>query len=165
MKQSSFLLLVVGGIVGGLCTYAAMRRYSEVVHAQIPPPPLSQRSLKVTLYRYELKPDKLDHFEDWIQFEHAHHAETVETLEREKMYFEAIFRDRVNQKDVIYWLAINGEGGGTGETSPLEIDKKYDQFERETLKKGSRQELSTEYFLVPEFVTRAITQHERDSTR
>jgi hypothetical protein len=75
------------------------------------------------LYRYELKPDRLDRFDDWIRFEHTHYAETVETLEGEKMYFEAIFRDDANQKDVIYWLAIRSEGGSSVDTSPLKIDK------------------------------------------
>jgi hypothetical protein len=57
------------------------------------------------LYRFELNPGKLNRFDDWIRFEHAHHAETVATLEREKMYFEGVFRDRDGQKDVIYWFS------------------------------------------------------------
>jgi hypothetical protein len=104
--------------------------------------------------------ETLDRFDDWIWFEHTHQAETVETLEREKMYFEAIFRDRENQKDVIYWLAINGEGGSSVDSSPLEIDKQYEAFMHETLKKNSSRALSTEYFLIPEFVMRAIDQHQ-----
>jgi Family of unknown function (DUF6176) len=95
-----------------------------------------------------------------VQFERAHHTETVATLEREKMYLEAIFRDRVNQKDVIYWLVIRGEGGATSETSPLAIDQQYQQFMHETLKKGSRTTLSTEYALVPPFIEAAIDAHQ-----
>ncbi len=92
--------------------------------------------LDVTLYRFELEPNHLDRFNEWVQFEHAHHAETVATIEREKMYFEAIFRDQVNQKNVIYWLAVSGDGGAHSDSSPLPIDQEYQMFMNETLKKG-----------------------------
>jgi Family of unknown function (DUF6176) len=159
MKTSVLLMLIGGAAMGSMFTYFVIKSSGPVVYAQ-PDVAAQRRPLKVALYRYELKPDKLDRFDDWIQFEHTHHAETVETLEREKMYFEAIFRDRENQKDVIYWLAINGEGGSSVDSSPLEIDKQYEAFMHETLKKNSSRALSTEYFLIPEFVMRAIDQHQ-----
>ena len=58
------------------------------------------------------------------------------------------------------WLAINSEGGDAVETSPLEIDKKYEEFMHETLKKTSSRTLATDYFLIPDFVAKAIEQHQ-----
>jgi len=63
-------------------------------------------------------------------------------------------------KDIIYWLAINSEGGDAVETSLLEIDKKYEEFMHETLKKTSSRTLATDYFLIPDFVVKAIEQHQ-----
>ncbi|HEY7700323.1 MAG TPA: DUF6176 family protein [Vicinamibacteria bacterium] len=103
--MKALVLLLAGGVAGSLATYASLS-------AQPSEP------LNVVLYRFELQPEKLDRFEEWARFEHAHHQETLETLEREKTVFEAIFRDREREKDVIYWLAIREEGGATVETSP-----------------------------------------------
>jgi hypothetical protein len=146
------LLLLIGAIVGSSVTFAALQLGGGSSNAHEP--------FTVTLYRFELKPDKLARFDDWVAFEHAHHAETLATLDREKMYAEAIFRDREHQPDVIYWLTINGKGEHT-DTSPLDIDKQYLSFMRETLKPGARRTLATEYALVPDFIGRAIDDHEQ----
>jgi len=133
--------------------HARAKSESQAVSAETLP-------FTVRLYRFELKPDRLNRFDEWVRFEHAHHAETVATLEREKMYVEAIFRDPSREKDVIYWLAVQGEGGGHTQDSPLAIDKQYDQFMQETLKKGSRTTLTTEYALVPPFLVKEIQNHQ-----
>ncbi|MFT4111296.1 DUF6176 family protein [Silvibacterium sp.] len=155
------MFLFVGGLLlGSLITLGVMqaRQYCGA-DASSSVATKTESPFTVTLYRFELNQDKLDRFEDWVQFEHAHHAETVTTLEREKMYFEAIFRDREHQPNVIYWLAVQGQGGGHANDSPLPIDKQYEQFMQETLKKGSRTTLSTEYSLVPPFVVQTIQHH------
>lgn len=156
--MKTLMLLVAGALLGVFGSYAMgsgqrpVPRETEQVSKPQP--------IEVTLYRFELNPDKLARFEEWVQFERSHHAETVATLERERMYFEAIFRDRANRKDVIYWLAIRGKGGATSETSPLPIDRQYQQFMHETLKKGSRTTLTTEYALVPPFIQSAVDAHQ-----
>jgi Family of unknown function (DUF6176) len=154
------LSLISGGVLLGLLAahsaawiqHRSAKSELKTVSAESPP-------FTVKLYRFELNPDRLDRFDEWVRFEHAHHAETVATLEREKMYFEAIFRDPAREKDVIYWLAVQGEGGGHTDDSPLAIDRRYDQFMRETLKKGSRTTLTTEYALVPPFLVKEIQSH------
>ena len=158
MKNLS--LLLVGVSLGLLAAHGPtwiQHRHAkselQMVSAQNPP-------FTVKLYRFELNPARLDRFDEWVSFEHAHHAETVATLEREKMYFEAIFHDPAREKDVIYWLAVQGEGGGHIEDSPLGIDKQYGQFMQETLKKGSRTTFTTEYALVPPFLVKEIQNHQ-----
>jgi Family of unknown function (DUF6176) len=152
-------LLLSIGLILGVVTTLFVENCQHLARAEMaatkPAVPID-----ITLYRFELNPDKVSRFEEWVKFEQAHHAETVATLEREKMYFEAIFRDRANQQDVIYWLAIHGRGGDSSETSPLGIDQQYQQFMRETLKKGSRTTLSTEYALVPQFIEAAVDAHQ-----
>ncbi len=158
IMKNAFLFLC-GVLLGSLASLAAVR----FEHSECKPNPSLAGDATVpftpTLYRFELNPDKLDRFEDWVRFEHAHHAETIATLEREKMYFEGIFRDRAREKNVIYWLAVQGQGGGHTDDSSLPIDKQYEQFMQETLKKGSQITLSTEYALVPPFVVETIQHH------
>jgi Family of unknown function (DUF6176) len=153
------LLLLCGVLLGSLATLGAVHFEHSGSKPNQNPTAATVVPATATLYRFELNPDKLDRFEDWVRFEHAHHAETVGTLERERMYFEAIFRDKARDKSVIYWLAVQGQGGGHTDDSPLPIDKQYEQFMQETLKKGSRTTLSTEYMLVPPFIVDAIQHH------
>ena len=119
--------------------------------------------LRMRLYRYELNPGKADRFDDWMRFLESQRPAVLESLERERMYVEGIFRDRERDKEVVYWLAVAAEGGGTSNDSPLEIDKAHMAFLREVMKKGGRTELSTESFLVAPFVRDAIAvQQERE---
>lgn len=164
MKQ---LFLVVGIFVGWLGTHVV--EMAQTPNAETSPTSantsmpsgLLQHPLQVTLYRFELNDDKLDKFDEWMTFYQNNLPATVATLERERMYFEAMFRDRVNQKNVVYWLAVNGEGGASGDSSPLEIDKKHKEYMKEILKRGSRQTLSTEFVLIPPFIEAAIDQHHK----
>lgn len=126
------------------------------VSAQVPRSP---QSLVVRLHRFSLRPDRLPEFDQWVQFEHDHHAETVATLEREKMYAEAIFRDREHDPTSIYWLEIRDEGGGETSNSPLPIDRQYARFMQETLVPHSRLTLLPEYTLTPPFLLAAIKAH------
>ena len=116
--------------------------------------------LVVKLHRFQIKPDQSAEFERWIAFEHAHHAETVATLEREHMYAETIFRDREHDPNTIYWAELRGAGGAAVTTSPLPIDKVYDGFMQRTLVPGSHVVLQPEYTLVPPFLLESIAAHE-----
>jgi len=153
--MKTLISFAIGGILGVVLSHPLRGGPQTPQTAETPKP----QRMEVTLYRFELNPDKLDRFQEWVQFEHAHHAETVATLEREKMYFEAIFRDRASQRDVIYWLTIRGQNGATSSSSPLAIDHQYQQFMEETLKKGSRKTLTTEYALIPPFIQDAVDAH------
>lgn len=116
--------------------------------------------LKVTLYRFRLNRDSMAVYEDWIKWQHNQHQAIVETLEREKMYVEAVFRDTVNQPDYIYWLAVNGEGGEHYTTSNLAVDKIHSEYMKKILVKGSRVVLKTEFTLLPAFIEKNIQQHQ-----
>ncbi len=111
------------------------------------------------LHRFSLKPDQLPEFDRWVAFEHAHHDETLATLEREHMYIETIFRDREHDPATIYWVELRGVGGAAVESSPLPIDKVYEEFMHRTLVPGPHRTLQPEYTLVAPFVQQAIAGH------
>lgn len=121
--------------------------------------------LRVKLYRFELNKDSLAIFNEWMKWHEKEHTAIIETLEREKMYFESIFRDTVRQKDVIYWLAIDGEGGAPVSNSPLKIDSVHNAYAKSCLKRGSRSELQTEFYLVPAFIKKAIAINQADTVK
>jgi Family of unknown function (DUF6176) len=119
--------------------------------------------LRMQLYRYELNPGKADRFDEWMRFLESQNPAVLQSLERERMYVEGIFRDRERDKEVVYWLTVAAEGGGTSSDSPLEIDKAHMAFLREVIKKGGRTDLTTESFLVAPSVRDAIAaQQERE---
>lgn len=142
---ATFALGVLAGCVG-------MR--TSVVSASATP------ELIVKLHRFYIKPDQSAEFDRWIAFEHAHHAETVATLEREHMYAETIFRDREHDPNTIYWAELRGANGASVTTSPLPIDKVYDGFMQRSLVPGSHAVLQPEYTLVPSFLLESIAAHD-----
>jgi hypothetical protein len=147
-----WLWMGLGMLLGVGATLAWPRERMALAAGDAAPAPLP----RVRLYRFELNPDALDTFEQWVAFEHAHHPETVATLAREQMYVEALFRDRSREPGVLYWLAVDSGQGASVESSPLPIDKVYQDFMARTLQKGSRRVLETEYVLMPDFLLGAI---------
>ncbi|MEP6713118.1 MAG: DUF6176 family protein [Ferruginibacter sp.] len=116
--------------------------------------------IKATLYRFEMNRGKEGKFNEWMKWHYDEHTAIIETLEREKMYFESIFTDTINQKDVLYWLTIDGEGGAPVDNSPLKIDSVHNQYMKEIIKKGSRSVFKTEFSLVPNFLEQSIAGHQ-----
>ena len=116
--------------------------------------------IKATLYRFEMNKGKQQEFNDWMQWHHDEYAAIIETLEREKMYSEAIFTDSVNQPGVLYWLTIDGEGGANVDTSPLKVDSVRNAYMKATIRKGSRSKLTTEFYLIPDFLKQSIAVHQ-----
>lgn len=141
----TIILLLVGALAGRLFMPAPMKY-----------------PLKVTLYRFQLNKEKRNVYGDWIRWQHEEHAAIVQSLDRERMYFESVFRDSAREPDVIYWLAVNGEGGAHYDTSPLAVDQKHDAFMRQILVKGGRTVLQTEFVLMPPFIENSIGQHQAE---
>ena len=116
--------------------------------------------LKATLYKFEINDGTEKQFTEWMKWHYDEYSAIIETLEREKMYSEAIFTDTVNQPGVLYWLTIDGVGGASVANSPLKIDTVHNQYMKEVIKKGSRVTLKTEYYLIPEFLKKSIAEHQ-----
>jgi hypothetical protein len=120
-------------------------------------------ALHVHLQRFEIAPGKLERWEEWMQFQADLHEEVVATLQRERTYLEAIFRDRTGAGNSVYWLTIKGEGGATVESSPLEVDRIHLEFWNEVIRPGVRVEMKTESTLIPAFLLQAIATHAAES--
>lgn len=85
------------------------------------------------LYRFELKKTELGTFDEWMKFLSDERPAVLETLARERMYVEGIFRDRERESNVIYWLTVKGTGGASVESSPLPVDQKHIEFMNRTV--------------------------------
>ena len=89
--------------------------------------------MKVELSRFRIKPDKIDRADEWLRMLNARIDECLETLERERMYVEVIFRERYDGQDYLNWISIQRESGEPLNTSPHEIDKIHEMFWRECI--------------------------------
>jgi hypothetical protein len=89
--------------------------------------------VKVELTRFRIKPDKIQRADEWIKTLNERIAEALETLEREMMYVEVVFRERYKGEDFLYWFSIQHESGEPLATSPHEIDKVHRAFGEECI--------------------------------
>ncbi len=117
--------------------------------------------LKTALYRFEVNAGKEQKFAEWMNYLTDHRPAAVETLGREKMYFESVFTEKTGGKIYVFWLEFKGEGGKPVESSTLELDKKHGEYWNECIKKGSRTVFETEFYLTPEFLDKAIKEHQK----
>ncbi len=84
--------------------------------------------MKTELTRLRIKPGMSARVDEWHATLNARKAECIETLERERMYVEAIFREKIGDEEYIYWLSVQGEGAESIETSPFPIDAIHRAF-------------------------------------
>jgi hypothetical protein len=87
-------------------------------------------------------------------------SEAVQTLERERVAVEAVFRERDEHGDWLVWVMIEGEGGESIADSPFEIDRDHAAFvTRCTL--PNRRELEPQLLLMPQPVRDAVQRWAR----
>jgi hypothetical protein len=113
---------------------------------------------EVKLQRFEVIAGKEERFEEWMSFLRNERPAVILTLERERMYFEAIFSEKVGDTTYAYWMTFKGTGGKAVESSDHEVDRKHLEFFNECIKMGSRKVLSLENEFVPAFVEEAIAR-------
>jgi hypothetical protein len=64
----------------------------------------------------------------WMQMLNDRVEEAVQTLERERVAIEIVFRERDDDGDWLVWVMLQGEGGATIEDSPFDIDREHAAF-------------------------------------
>ena len=89
--------------------------------------------MKAELTRFRITEGKSARVDEWFATLNARRAECIETLEREKMYVETIFREKIGDEEFVYWFSLEGEGGESMLTSPFEIDRIHREFAEECL--------------------------------
>lgn len=89
--------------------------------------------MKVDLSRFKIKKGKEDVAEEWMKFLNDDVAGAVETMNREKMYIEAIFAEEIDGEKYLTWFSVQGEDGEMCMTSDLELDKVHMKYWKECI--------------------------------
>src|SRR5919107_6450324 len=94
------------------------------VPASIPP------GLRARCVRARIRPGMEDEAERWMRMLNERRDEAVQTLERERVAVEMVFRERDEDGEWLVWVMLEGEGGASIEDSPFEIDHEHAAFAR-----------------------------------
>ncbi|MFI5200852.1 MAG: DUF6176 family protein [Candidatus Kapaibacterium sp.] len=89
--------------------------------------------MKIELSRIRIKDGKSARVDEWLATLNARKAECIETLEREKVFVESIFRHKDGEEEFIYWFIVQGDDAPTLESSPFPIDAIHWAFAEECL--------------------------------
>ena len=91
----------------------------------------------------------------WMQMLNRREAEAVQTLERERVALEVVFRERDADGDWLVWVMIQGEQGEAIDDSPFEIDRDHLHF-AERVKTPNLPEADPQVLLMPGPVRDAV---------
>lgn len=80
------------------------------------------------LMSFPVKLGKEDRAAQWLQLLVERQAECVETLDREAMHFESIFRIELQGRLYLSWYCHQGSAGAHVRSSPFPIDQLHMQF-------------------------------------
>lgn len=138
---------------GALTGIAAMILTGAVSVPKPAPEPL--RPVAVTLHRFDMVPGQEAKFREWIDFLQTRHRDAVNTLGRERTYFEAMFT-APDEPRRLYWITVQGAGGSQVESSNLDLDRRHIEYMKAVLAKGSHVRLETRNILAPDFIVSAV---------
>ncbi len=106
--------------------------------------------MKVEATRFRVKSGKSQQVDRWLEMLKGRMPEVLQTLDREKMYAEVIFREKIKGEDFLYWFSFQGEGGELVSTSPYDVDKKHIEFWNECIdREFGKEELNPEVVMIP----------------
>jgi hypothetical protein len=100
---------------------------TEPITDSIPP------GLRVRFARARIRPGMEREAERWMQMLNDRYDEAVQTLERERMAVEIIFREHDDDGDWLIWIMVHGDAGEPVETSPFDLDRDHIAFEDRVL--------------------------------
>lgn len=165
--RTAIIAFVAGVALGGGFGYALVAGGGGTQPVALPGPAAAAGAapagaLQVRLYRFDVNPDEGAELDEWLGFLRARRPEVLETLGREKMYVEAIFRGEGDQAGKVYWVTVQGEGGASVDDSPHEVDRKHNEYFRRVIKRGSRLTMAGDPWFVAPFLTDAMAKHRHD---
>lgn len=111
----------------------------------------SPPGLRVRCKRRRIRPGMGPEAERWMQMLNDRLGEAVQTLERERVAIELVFREG----DSLVWVMIQGEGGASIDDSPFEIDAEHAAFAERCIVPGG-QEAELQLLLLPAPVQAAV---------
>ena len=89
--------------------------------------------MKVELSRVRVKPGKSARVDEWLSMLNARRDEVLQTLDREQMKLEVIFREIIEGEEYLYWFSVQGETGESVNTSPFAVDQEHIAFHEECI--------------------------------
>lgn len=111
----------------------------------------------VELSRYRVRPGQSNRVDAWLAMLNERMEEVKQTLVREEMKVEVIFREIMGEDEFLYWFTIQGEAGENVNTSPFEVDKLHIDFFEECIDHdyGIR-DAQPQVIMIPDEIARAI---------
>ncbi len=111
----------------------------------------------VELSRFRVKPGKSARVDEWLAMLNFHMDEVKQTLVREEMKVEVIFREIIGEDEYLYWFSIQGEAGEHVRTSPFEVDRLHIAFHDECIdhEYGMR-DAQPQVIMIPDAIARAM---------
>lgn len=120
--------------------------------------------LRIKLSKARVMPGKTERVNEWMKMLNDNLPAALLTLEDERMYVEAIFRELVGEEEFLYWFSIQGEDGISVHESKHEIDHRHIAYARECIDRSyKRVDLLPQVAMLPEWLREAIHQHSLDS--
>ena len=89
--------------------------------------------MRVELTRVRVKEGKSARVDDWLNMLNDNMDEVIQTLDREQMKVEVIFRESIDGNESLYGFSVQGEAGEDVNTSPFEVDRKHIAFHEECI--------------------------------
>lgn len=108
----------------------------------------------IELSIFYVKKGKSKRVDRWMKMIRSRRPEVMRTLKREKMYVEAIFREKTGKDEFLYWFSIQGEGGEHVTTSPFKVDQEHIKFSRECIDiKRGKTDLRPQVVMIPAHIS------------
>lgn len=82
---------------------------------------------------FRVKKGKEDRAEEWMRQISHRRAECVDTLEREAMYYESVFKSYYEDRMYLAWFSVQGGVHGEVDDSEHDIDKLHCTFWKECI--------------------------------
>jgi hypothetical protein len=111
----------------------------------------------VELSRFRVKPGKSARVDEWLAMLNERMDEVKQTLVREEMKAEVIFREIIGEDEFLYWCSIQGEAGEHVRTSPFEVDRLHIDFHEECIDHDyGMRDAQAQVIMIPDEIARAM---------
>ena len=113
--------------------------------------------MRVELTRFRVKEGKSARVDEWLKMLNENMDEVIQTLDREQMKVEVIFREMIDGEEYLYWFSVQGEEGEEVNTSPFEVDRKHIAFHQECIDhQYGAYDAQPQVVMVPAKIARAL---------
>lgn len=113
--------------------------------------------MRVELTRFRVKSGKSARVDEWLAMLNDRMDEVKETLVREEMKVEVIFREIIEGDEYLYWFSVQGETGAHVSTSRHPLDHDHVAFHEECIDHdyGAR-DAQPQVIMLPDAIAAAI---------